>query len=236
MTHAWAESFDSRIDDIFDLQDDISRLVVSSLHTQIRLSEGVKPPRSERPDLQTWRNLRRAWKLLYKLTPGSLAEVRELMEQAIELDPKFSEGYHLLACAIFHEVHTGIREDPDGSSMGRALELARHSLALEDTNEYAHWVLGLVYLYQGKFDQAIAEQERAIELNPNCSLAYGSLGTVLAYAGESERSIKCNELAVSEYRSAIPDARLADLRRLPFRNDANLESLISGLRGAGLPE
>ena len=43
---------------------------------------------------------------------------------------------------------------------------------------------------------AIAELERAVELNPNCSLAYGTLGTVLSYSGEPDESIKNNEIAI----------------------------------------
>jgi len=301
--HAWAEKYDGTIDDVFDLQDEITRKVVSSLHTQIRLSDSLKPLVGERPSIRTWSHLRRAWGLLLELRPESFVEAQRLMEQAIDLDPKFNEGYYLLAVLIFHEIHMGIRRDRDGSLINKALALARHSVALEDTNEYAHWVLGLVLLYKGNLEQSIVEQERAIELNPNCSLAYGSLGTVLALAGEADRSIQCNEIAirsnpldpslffryggvslahfvvkryeeainwshkaiirrsnydvghavlaasfwhlgqkdkaeaaVSEYCSMIPDARVSDLQRLPFRNAADLDRLINALRNAGMPE
>jgi tetratricopeptide (TPR) repeat protein len=49
---------------------------------------------------------------------------------------------------------------------------------------------------EGEFDTALAELERAIEINPNCSLAYGSLGTALNFAGRPEESIANNEIAI----------------------------------------
>ena len=77
-----------------------------------------------------------------------------------------------------------------------AHSIAKHAVALDDRNEYAHWTLGVIELWMGNHESARGDLERAIELNPNCSLAYGSLGTVLSFAGESDESIRNNEIAI----------------------------------------
>ena len=74
--------------------------------------------------------------------------------------------------------------------------MAKRAATIDDHNEYAHWTLGLIQLVQKKHDMAIAELKRAVELNPNCSLAYGVLGTVLSFTGEPDESIKYNEIAI----------------------------------------
>jgi tetratricopeptide (TPR) repeat protein len=83
-----------------------------------------------------------------------------------------------------------------GVAISEAYELAKRAVALDEHNEYAHWILGFIQLWRKKHDMAIAELKRAVELNPNCSLAYGSLGTVLSYSGEPDESIKNNEIAI----------------------------------------
>jgi Flp pilus assembly protein TadD len=74
--------------------------------------------------------------------------------------------------------------------------MAERAVRLNDNDEYSHWILGLLQMAVAEFDKAIAELKRAIEINPNCSLAYGSLGTVLNHAGHPEEAIENNEIAI----------------------------------------
>ena len=89
----------------------------------------------------------------------------------------------------------GYRSDGD-LIIPEAYEIAKRAVSLDDTNEYAHWILGVIQYYRRKPDLAIAEIRHAIELNPNCSGAYGSLGNILSEFGDPEESIKNNEIAI----------------------------------------
>jgi adenylate cyclase len=82
------------------------------------------------------------------------------------------------------------------AAVSEAYQLAKRAIDLDERNEYAHWGLGFIQLWRRNHDLAAAELKRAIEINPNCSLAFGSLGTVLSYSGEPEESIKNNEIAI----------------------------------------
>jgi adenylate cyclase len=71
--------------------------------------------------------------------------------------------------------------------------LAQRAVVAEDADEYSHWMLGLAHLMACHHERAIVSLRRALDINPSFSLAYGTLGTVLAWGGES---IANNELAV----------------------------------------
>ena len=61
---------------------------------------------------------------------------------------------------------------------------------------YAYWASAFGHLFSCEHDQAIASLKRALQINPNCSLAFGTMGTVYAWSGQAEESIKNNEIAL----------------------------------------
>jgi len=79
---------------------------------------------------------------------------------------------------------------------GRARELAATAVKLDQKNEFCHWQLGCVWAWFGETDQAIAAFRRALEINPNYALAWGTLGSVLAIAGHAEESISASEVGI----------------------------------------
>jgi adenylate cyclase len=72
------------------------------------------------------------------------------------------------------------------------MEFAERAVLAEDADEYSHWALALAHLMHGQHDRAIVALRYALDINPSFSLAYGTLGTVLAWAGEPDRSIENN--------------------------------------------
>lgn len=194
-SHVWAERYDGELQDIFDLQDQITQQVVAALLTQIQLNLGENVRHLERPDVFTWDLLARGWKLFYELTRESLAEADKLFRRAAASTPTSCDAHHLLAATIIHRALMGYIADKK-AAICESYELAKRAIVIEERNEYAHWILGFIQLMRRKHELAVAELKRAIELNPNCSLAFGSLGTVLSYSGEPDESIKNNEIAI----------------------------------------
>jgi TolB-like protein/class 3 adenylate cyclase len=193
--HVWAEKYDGELHDIFDFQDEITKQIVASTSTQVLLDMGHKVRRLERPDIKTWDLVARGWRLFYELTKESLIEAEMLFRKAVALSPKSSEAHFLLAGVLIHHVHMDFTSQKR-NTMDEAYQLAKTALNLGASYEYAHWVMGIIELYRRNHDKSVAEFERAIELNPNCSLAYGSLGTALSYSGEVEESIKNSLMAI----------------------------------------
>lgn len=80
--------------------------------------------------------------------------------------------------------------------METAYVLAQRATQLDDRNEYALWALGISCWGLLKYDESLAALERAVALNPNCSLAYGSLGTLLGLLDRSDDAIANQEIAI----------------------------------------
>ena len=194
--HVWSDSYDGRIEDVFDLQDKITRQVVASLQTIVHRSTIEEPvERLNRPALTVWELTMRSWHLLYDFTPEAYASAKTLLERALAIDPESAEANMVLSLVNHHVAILGFASDP-APAMEAAYALGRRATQLDDGNEYAHWALGISCWGLHRLDEGIAALERAVELNPNCSLAYGSLGTALAIAGRVEEAIANQEIAI----------------------------------------
>ena len=194
-THVWAEKYDGELKDIFDLQDQITQQVVAALLTQIQTYVGENTKRLEHPDAVTWDLLARGWKFYYELTKDSLAAAEKIFRRAVVSAPTSCDANYLLAGVLIHQVLMGYTSE-SAMVISEALDLAKRAIVLEDRNEYAHWTLAVIENIRGENDLAIAETKRAIELNPNCSVAYGLLGNVLSQSGNPDESIKNSEIAI----------------------------------------
>jgi adenylate cyclase len=191
--HLWAEKYDRDLADIFEIQDEITRSVVGSTQSQLVFSEGALAEQSQRPDFRTWDLAKRGWKKIYELTPESIAAAREIAGELTRIDPSFAKGHQLLAAATYHLVLMGLLGNPR-EMLEVALQSVQKAIRLDDADEYSHWMLGgILGQGLGYHDKAIAAYRRALELNPNFTTAYGSLGTVLALAGRPEESIRNSE-------------------------------------------
>jgi adenylate cyclase len=193
--HVWAEIYDSGIEVFYTEQDQIIRSIVASVQTQTLLREGETPPRHERDGRNAEELLKRGWNRIYQLTPESLREAEDFARSALAESQNNDRAHQLLAAALFHRVYMGYAEDWL-ASVERAYEAAERAVELYEASEQNHWILGLVLMLQRDHDGAVAELQRAIEINPNFSLGYGSLGTVLAWGGRADEALSSNEMAL----------------------------------------
>jgi TolB-like protein len=188
--HLWAEKYDRELENVFELQDEIAGNIVASIQTQIYLYEGEENPdyRSVKPSIRELTS--RGMRLMYGLRQDQVSEARQLIEQALCLDSESPEAHRLLAACRYHEAMLGYVSDWD-SILNSAIEHARRSIELDEESEFAHWILGNLCLWgERDHDEAIAAFHRALEINPNFSLAHGSLGHALTFAGQAEEGIE----------------------------------------------
>ncbi|MFT5111627.1 MAG: adenylate cyclase [Parasphingorhabdus sp.] len=193
--HVWSERYDGELTDIFDLQDEITRKVVASVLTQVHLTASKTTRRSKRPDLTVWELTMRGWQLLYDFSVDSYSIAKTVLEKAIKLDPESAEAHLVLSLIHHHNAFMGLTEDIQAAQK-TANDLALRATRLDNQNEYAHWALGISYLGTGGYKESVAALTRALELNPNCSVAYGSLGTALVQIGRLEEAISNSEISI----------------------------------------
>ncbi len=198
----WAERYDRPLADLFDIQDEITRSVAASTETQILMAEGqgiaemlykgVKPSDLKALDLMT-----RAWGRLYDQTPDAIEEASKLAEEAIRLDPTHPRAHLIRARIALNQLWFG--EVPhDEANLSRAMQLAKTVLRLAPRDEHAHLVMawGWAYAATGRLEEAVAECERGLEINPNASLIHGNRGVYLAALGRPKEAIEACRLAL----------------------------------------
>jgi adenylate cyclase len=169
----WAERYDRPLRDVFALQDEIVRRIVTTLNLQLALSQkGVVIPRTTE-NLDAYDDLLRGTEYSISLTKDGNAKAQRLFEKAIELDPKYAAAYAGLGWNYFLGVNFGL--DPDPSSLGRGLRLEQQALTLDDSLASAHCCISALDMATEQYDEAAVETERAIALDPNYALAYEQL-------------------------------------------------------------
>ncbi|BCH32939.1 adenylate cyclase [Mesorhizobium sp. L-8-10] len=194
--HIWAEKYDRPIADIFDVQDEVTRSVVASTQTQVILNEGFKAERSPSMGFNTWALNKQAWREIYQLTRESLQTARSIGKSIIEQDPDSPKGYQVVATADHHLVWMGFSSDRD-EMRDEALRAIQEAIRLDDRDEYTQWsygnILGVLF---GRYGEATMAFGEALSINPNFSLAFGSLGTVQSQLGDPEESIRNIQTAI----------------------------------------
>ena len=187
--HVWAERFDRAFISPFDLQDDIVRSIVATLHQQLYLSAGrAAVARRDRSNTDLWSLLQRSWVRLHDLTPEAVAEAREVAERALAMAPDNARANFLVGCMLFHQAIMMYLPDYE-ALMKRALFHGERAIALDENDEHAHWSLGGIYWALGQRDAAVAEFERTLEINPNWSLGLSDLGECLCYMGRAREGL-----------------------------------------------
>jgi adenylate cyclase len=190
--HRWADRYDRRLEDIFELQDEVARAIASILTAHVDKAERertlLKPPSIwEAYDFymraaDAWATFLTAWR------KEELYEVRGLLEKALSLDPKFARTYTLLASTYRVAWLNALDSDHlNPQTLKRAIELVRTSIELNANLPYSYAELGYLIARRGEYDAAVAAFERASALNPN--FADYRFSGVLALAGEHERAI-----------------------------------------------
>lgn len=175
--HIWAERYDGDLVDIFDLQDDITKRVVATLQTELIFLEGSLIDRTSSAGFDIWAASKKAWKEFYGLNRDSLAKARDLAKQMTVDFPGSPEGDKLLSLVTSHIIFMGFASNVE-ELKSEAEQSIRTALKLSVNDEHVYWGLGIVFgVLNDRIDEAIGALQRSIDINPNFSLGYGTLGT-----------------------------------------------------------
>ena len=186
--HVWAERYDRDLEDIFEMQDEITKNIVASVGPEFFSAEMQRAHRKEVRSLDAWDYVMRASSHHSRYTRKGAAEAKHLLRKAIELDPMSAEAFCLLAFTHLMQMQFGW-SGPTVESVQEAAKAAQSAVAVDDRDAWAHTALGLVDMFSRRYDNAIRRLERAIDLNPNLANAYGGLGQALALAGEYDAAV-----------------------------------------------
>jgi adenylate cyclase len=199
----WAEKFDAALTDVFAVQDMITARVLSNLVPQIAAAEIERTKRNPPSTPEAWDLYLRALPLMRIETPEATSEAMGFLRRALELTPNFSAALARLSQCHTRAAYHGW-DRSGGTAVKTALELARKALVIDAAEPLVHDALASAHQFQGEMNEAVAEAEAALALNPVLMSAFGTLISALAFLGRSEEAIAAYRL--SEHCSPIdPD-------------------------------
>jgi TolB-like protein/Tfp pilus assembly protein PilF len=183
--HLWAERFDRKQEELFDVQDQVVRTIASTLMGRLNAARLERAKRKPPGSLAAYECLLRGDALPFD-DPESDAEARRMFEKAIELDPGYAKAHAALANALCRD---WFRDSGSDHALEQAYDVAKKAVALDNNESVCHAALGWVHLLRHSYDLAEHHFLKSVELNPNSAIRVASLGNPCTTMGRPEEAI-----------------------------------------------
>jgi TolB-like protein len=186
--HVWAERYDRELADIFAVQDQVVRTIVSTLVGRVEVAAVEQVRRKPPASLVAYECVLKGNALPWD-DPIGVVEATRLFAKAIELDPGYGFAHAMLA-NMFSRKWV---DDPTSSdaALQAAYDLAKRAVELDSNDSTCFAILGQVCLLRRSYDIALPYMQRAIEINPNNQWNAADMGFVLVYVGQVEAALVC---------------------------------------------
>lgn len=208
--HLWADKFDAPIENIFELQDNVTTSVVGAIAPRLIDAE-VETARRKRPDdLDSYDHYLRGLWHLYEFTPVSCKHAHSEARRAMELDPNFAPAYALAAFSLYARKFN-LGNDISEAEAKEAVELIGNALVLarDDEGVLSRASMILASMTE-EFERGLALANRAISLNPNLAGAHNAKGWSSLFLGKFDEAfaafnagLRLNPLDRWNLRSAL---------------------------------
>ena len=181
--HLWSEKYDRDMKDLFALQDEITHKIIVELQVKLTEGEQARVSHKSTTNLEAWSYAVRGLKLFERASKENNAKAMELFERAVELDPNYVWAWVRLAWThVMAAIQDGANPLPN--HFKKVVEISKKVLVLDESDSDVHALLGLVYLMQNRYEQAIAEGEKSLALGPTNAQAHVLLGGFHEHCGQ----------------------------------------------------
>jgi TolB-like protein/class 3 adenylate cyclase len=188
--HLWADRYDGKLEDVFELQDQVTTSVVGQLVAQVEFAEAERAKRKPTASLDAYDCYLRGRANIWKWSKAGIEEAQTYFTKAIELDEGFA-----IACAFAGQMYVLRKQnrwmaDVEKES-AEAIRLARRAIELGPLDDLALCMGGFVLAFVGgELDLAAECIGRGLSLNPNLALGWNFSGWVHMYLGNHQTAIE----------------------------------------------
>jgi len=188
--HIWADRFDGRLEDIFDLQDQVTMSVVGLIAPKLEQAEIERAKQKPTDSLDSYDFYLRGTELVSTRTLAPLPEALELFKKAFEQDPNYAAAYAMAAWTmLLQQAISGVPLAAEMRSDAIRLANLGATRGIDDAFALARSAHVLTYIGH-EYDRGALLVEQAVALNPNLAMAWHSRGWVSLMCGEFERAIE----------------------------------------------
>jgi TolB-like protein/Tfp pilus assembly protein PilF len=187
--HLWADRFDGGLEDIFDLQDQVTMSVVGAIAPKLDQAEIERAKRKPTENLDAYDYYLRGMASYHQWTREGISEALRLFYRAIELDPDFASAYGMAAfCYTRRKAHGWMTDrDQEIAEMSR---LAWRAVELGKDDAVALCTAGHALAHAYDLQGGAAFIDRALVLNPNLAAAWLYSGWVNVWLGKADLAIE----------------------------------------------
>ena len=193
-SEVWAERYDRSIEDVFAVQDEVTREIVTALRVELTPAEERR--HETRPEMgpEVRDLLYRARTHIYHFGPDAIREARALVEEAIAIDPDAATAHGMLA--LIHSANYLNRwNDRHANSVEDALACARHATEIDPNDAMGGAAEAYCHIWRVDLEAAEVAALRCLELEPNSRQGLSALGQVRDFQGRHAEAVPLFEQA-----------------------------------------
>ena len=189
--HLWSEKWDRTLEDIFDVQDEVSEAIARRVAPSVTGHEQKRLTRKRPENLSAWEEYLQGLRCYYERQPTDyedpgLTQARLHFENAIELDPTLSDSHAYLAILGASHLVQRISKDPE-KTLDEMLFHGRKAEALNPENPLAQLGIGIAHFFRGIHPTALDHAQRAVQFNPSFAMSHLWLGLAEVHSGEYQQ-------------------------------------------------
>ena len=197
--HLWSNKWDRSLDDIFEVQDEVSTAIAAVVSPAVKEQEGKRVVKKQTKNINAWDEYLRALSCYNNRESNEV--IREHCYKSIELDPKISDTYVLLCYSGYGEIFNHEKQDKRSENEAIYHQNAQRAYDLDPDNPDAIIVLSRSYNLKKEYDKRLSLMEKAVKINPNHAAAnydYGlALTNIKDFEKAKEHALKALELTPS---------------------------------------
>ncbi len=206
--HLWSEKWDRTLEDIFDVQDEVSEAIARRVAPSVTGHEQNRLIRKRPENLSAWEEYLQGLRCYNERQrtdhedPG-FTQALQHFEQAIKLDPTLSDAYAYLAICGAWELVQRTTKKPE-QTLDVMLVHGRKAEALNPENPLALLGISVAYFFRGNHPTALDYAKRAVQFNPSFALSYYWQGLAQVHSGDYQQG-ESSILKAFELSPADPD-------------------------------
>jgi len=188
--YLWSEKFDSELQDLFSLQDEITHNIIVELQVQLTEGEQARVSHKKTTSMEAWSYANKGLAIWMRTSKENNAKAMELFKQAVELDPNYVWAWVRLAWThSMAALHPEWSQNPS-EHLKMFFEISKKVLAMDESDSDVHALSGLAYLWEKEHEKAIAEGEKALVLGPTNAQAHVLLACSMTEVGRFDDVIR----------------------------------------------
>lgn len=200
----WARTYERAVEDVFAMQEEIAREIVSATGGQLIRAGSERASRTPPESLDAWGLVRRAYHFWnHAFTVEGVEDALNLLRRAVSIDPNYAAARAFLGLYLIQRVVQFISPHPM-ADVAEALESAERAIDLAPRDPEVLENAGLVYFNSGRYEDSVLALTRAVEIAPFNLVAWGYLGCAHAWTGDDAKVVE-GERILDRLLKTAPD-------------------------------